>query len=94
MEIKIKVVGNGFTMEMSVSFDSTPLTGVKVFEYDEEIEYGELFAFRRLIYEIESHLGLYGNKHDKQRLFMAIRPGDDFVEDKEYEEDKNESSDT
>lgn len=76
--VVIEPVENGFTLTIPVDDGTDEQDTVLVFEADEDAEFGELHAAKRLLWALIEHLGLYGGEYDKERLRVVIEPGDKY----------------
>ena len=69
--IEIIKAQNGFICEWWEEIENTHVKQQVVFEDDES----DLTAIRKTLYHILEHFGLYGSKHDKERIRIEIVQG-------------------
>lgn len=77
MSIIVRRSDNGWVIEDSTGEDRVRYHG---FEYSDDSEKSEVFAFKRLLWKIDELVGPQTSRHSKYRIRVAIVRGDKWVD--------------
>lgn len=78
MKLRIESVGNGYILH--VSYDENGIKEKFVYEDAELENYHALHALQKMLNDIVNLLGMSGSRHDKQRIYVKLEPGDKYID--------------